>query len=53
MSFEEKVTLILKNGERRLGNIIRLDDDITTIQVYEGTNGIDIKRLALFLWESL
>ena len=39
VSFEEKVTLILKNGERRLGNIIRLDDDITTIQVYEGTDG--------------
>lgn len=41
VSFEEKVTLVLKNGETRIGNIIRLDDDITTIQVYEGTNGID------------
>lgn len=48
VSFEEKVTLILKNGERRLGNIIRLDDDITTIQVYEGTNGIDTKEVSSF-----
>lgn len=39
-SFEEQVTLLLKNGEKRVGNIVRLDEDITTIQVYEGTNGI-------------
>lgn len=54
VSFEEKVTLILKNGERRLGNIIRLDDDITTIQVYEGTNGIDTKEVSfVFMGEPL
>ena len=54
VSFEEKVTLILKNGERRLGNIIRLDDDITTIQVYEGTNGIDTKEVSsAFMGEPL
>ena len=54
VSFEEKVTLILKNGERRLGNIIRLDDDITTIQVYEGTNGIDTKEASsVFMGEPL
>ena len=54
VSFEEKVTLILKNGERRLGNIIRLDDDITTIQVYEGTNGSDTKEVSsVFMGEPL
>lgn len=54
VSFEEKVTLILKNGERRLGNIIRLDDDITTIQVYESTNGIDTKEVSsVFMGEPL
>lgn len=54
VSFEEKVTLILKNGERRLGNIIRLDDDITTIQVYEDTNGIDTKEVSsVFMGEPL
>ena len=54
VSFEEKVTLVLKNGEKRIGNIIRLDDDITTIQVYEGTNGIDTKEVkTTFLGEPL
>ena len=43
VSFEEKVNIELKNGEKRIGNIIKLDNDITTIQVYEGTNGINSK----------
>lgn len=42
VSFEEQVVLILKNGERRIGNVIKLSDDITTIQVYEGTSGIGV-----------
>ena len=54
VSFEEKVTLILKNGETRLGNIIRLDNDITTIQVYEGTSGIDTNDIkTIFMGEPL
>lgn len=54
VSFEEKVTLVLKNGETRIGNIIRLDDDITTIQVYEGTNGIDTSDVSTtFMGEPL
>ena len=54
VSFEEKVTLILKNGETRLGNIIRLDNDITTIQVYEGTSGIDTNDIkTTFMGEPL
>ena len=32
----------MKNGEKRIGNVIKLSDDITTIQVYEGTSGINI-----------
>ena len=43
VSFEEKVNIELKNGEKRIGNIIKLDNDITPIQVYEGTNGINSK----------
>ena len=54
VSFEEKVTLILKNGETRLGNIIRLDNDITIIQVYEGTTGIDTNDIkTTFMGEQL
>ncbi len=46
IAFEEQVVLSLKNGEKRIGNVIKLSEEITTIQVYEGTSGIsttDIK----------
>lgn len=42
IAFEEQVVLVLKNGEKRIGNVIKLSDDITSIQVYEGTDGISI-----------
>ena len=38
ISFEEQVIINLKNGEKRIGNVIKLSHDITTIQVYEGTD---------------
>ena len=40
IAFEEQVVLSLKNGEKRIGNVIKLSEGITTIQVYEGTSGI-------------
>lgn len=43
VSFEEQVILVLKNGEKRIGNVIYLSEDVTTIQVYEGTNGISMR----------
>ena len=45
ISFEEQVQITLKNGERRTGNVLRLDKDITTIQVYKGTNEININEV--------
>ena len=42
ISFNEQVELILSNGETRIGNVIVLDKDITAIQVYEGSNGINL-----------
>lgn len=33
--------LNLKNGEKRIGNVIKLSEEITTIQVYEGTSGMN------------
>lgn len=42
ISYNEQVELILKNGERRIGNVIVLNEDITVIQVYEGSEGINI-----------
>lgn len=32
----------MPNNEIRLGNVISMDENITTIQVYEGTNGISL-----------
>lgn len=37
--------MTLKNGENRLGNVIKLSEDITTIQVYEGTSGMNTKNI--------
>ncbi len=42
ISYNEQIELILKSGERRIGNVIVLNEDVTAIQVYEGTDGINI-----------
>lgn len=42
ISYNEQVELVLKSGERRIGNVIALNEDITVIQVYEGTDGLNI-----------
>ena len=49
ISYDEQVELILPNGEVRLGNVITVNKDITTIQVYEGTDGIPIKNIKTVL----
>lgn len=49
ISYNEQVELILKSGEHRLGNVISVTDKITTIQVYEGTEGINIKDTKVIL----
>ena len=45
ISYDEQVELILQNGERRIGNVIEVDKDITTIEVYEGTNGMNLRSV--------
>lgn len=42
ISYDEQVELVLKSGEKRIGNVIAVDEDVTVIQVYEGTDGINI-----------
>ena len=49
ISYNEQVELILKSGEHRLGNVISVTEKITTIQVYEGTEGINIKDTKVIL----
>ena len=45
IAFNDQVELILKDGSRRLGNVIVLNEDVTVIQVYEGTDGISIEEV--------
>lgn len=49
LSFNEQVELILENGEKRIGNVITLKDDIAVIQVYEGTDGMNSKGVKTVL----
>ncbi len=44
LSFNEEVEIILANGETRIGNVIILDEEVTAIQVYEGSNDISLGR---------
>ena len=44
-----KVELILESGEKRIGNVITLNEDITVIQVYEGTDGLDTTEVKTIL----
>lgn len=49
LAFGEQVELILENGEKRIGNVITLKEDIAVIQVYEGTNGMNAKGVKTIL----
>ena len=49
LSFDEEVELTLENGEKRIGNVITLKDDIAIIQVYEGTDGMNSKGIRTVL----
>lgn len=49
LSFDEQVELILENGEKRIGNVIIVKDNIAVIQVYEGTNGMNSKGVKTVL----
>jgi len=43
ISYNEQVELLLQSGEKRVGNVIALDEELTVIQVYEGTDGLNIE----------
>ena len=49
ITFNEQVQIILPNNEVRIGNVISMDTNITTIQVYEGTNGISLNSTSTVL----
>ncbi|MDA3846964.1 MAG: V-type ATP synthase subunit B [Vallitaleaceae bacterium] len=39
-SYEEMVDITLNTGEKRVGRVIEIKDDIAIVQVFEGTTGI-------------
>lgn len=41
-TYEEMVELTLENGEKRMGQVIKLDGAKAVIQVFEGTDGISL-----------
>ena len=43
IAYNEQVELLLDNGEKRIGDVITLNEDIAVIQVYEGTYGMNTK----------
>ena len=49
ISYDEQVELVLDSGEVRIGNVIEVDKDITTIQVYEGTNRLNLNGVKTIL----
>lgn len=44
LKYNEQVEILLDNGEVRLGNVIILDEEVTAIQVYEGSNEINLGK---------
>jgi len=45
VSYDEMAEITLDNGERRYGRVIRIDGDKVVLQVFEGTDGIDMERV--------
>ena len=44
IAFNEMVDLVLPNGEERSGQVLEVSGKVAVIQVFEGTQGIDIKN---------
>ena len=40
--YEEIVEITLDSGEKRLGQVIKIEGDTAVIQVFEGTTGISL-----------
>lgn len=42
--YDEVVEIVLENGERRMGRVIIAKEKAVVIQVFEGTDGIDVGK---------
>lgn len=43
VKYEELVDITLKNGEKRRGRVLEIEEDKALVQIYEGTSGINLK----------
>ena len=48
-SYEEMVELTLEGGEKRLGRIIRMTEELCVVQVFEGTSDISLENTRTYL----
>jgi len=44
VAYNEMVAIMMPNGARRSGQVLEVSNDIAVIQVFEGTQGIDVDR---------
>ncbi|MEG2382446.1 MAG: V-type ATP synthase subunit B, partial [Oscillospiraceae bacterium] len=45
VTYDELAEITLSNGERRYGRVIKIDGDKVVLQVFEGTDGIDMETV--------
>jgi len=54
VSFDELAEIELSSGERRMGNVIYIDEEVALVQVFEGTSGMSTSNTQTrFLGEAL
>jgi V/A-type H+-transporting ATPase subunit B len=53
VAYSEMVDINLPDGSRRTGQVLEVADDIAVIQVFEGTQGIDIDRTSVSFREEV
>jgi V/A-type H+-transporting ATPase subunit B len=53
VAYAEMVDINLPDGSRRTGQVLEVADDIAVIQVFEGTQGIDIERTTVAFREEV
>ena len=49
LSYNEQVEFIMQNGEKRIGNVIAMNKEISIVQVYKGTYGMNSKGVRTFI----
>ncbi len=53
VAYNEMVQVLLPNGSERSGQVLEVSGDIAVIQVFEGTQGIDIDRTSVRFLEEV